>query len=306
MDSADLQFFATVARVGSISKAAVHLDTVQSNVTQRIRRLEAELGVPLFHRHGRGVSLTAAGIQLLPYANQIDRMLDEARRVILDDATPNGHLRIGSMETTAAIRLPPLLVDYSGHYPAVDLSLQTGTTRSLIEDVVERRLDAAFVAGPVDHPEILSERVLTEELVIVTAPWLRSMQGKPAWLPAKGNVKIAMFRNGCAYRERLEMQLVRNGVHAIQRMELGTLDGILGCVQAGLAITLLPKVVVADLARSDKVALHELKGDEGFVDTVLIRRRDAFVTTALSCFVAKIKEHSPTLDVAEAERRPLH
>lgn len=305
MDSADLQFFATVARAGSISKAATHLATVQSNVTQRIRRLEAELGVPLFHRHGRGVSLTAAGVQLLPYANQIDQMLDEARRVILDDATPTGHLRIGSMETTAAIRLPALLVDYSGHYPAVDLSLQTGTTRSLIDDVVERRLDVAFVAGPVDHEDIVAERVLTEELVIVTAPWVRRVQDRPAWLPSAGNVKIAIFRNGCAYRERLEAQLIRNGVHAIQRMELGTLDGILGCVQAGLAITLLPRAVVATLAGADKVAVHALKGNEGFVDTVLIRRREAFVTTALSCLLAKIKEHSPA-GANELTTPPLH
>lgn len=306
MDSADLQFFATVAKAGSISKAATRLDTVQSNVTQRIRRLEAELGIPLFHRHGRGVTLTAAGGQLLPYANRIDHMLDEARRVILDDATPTGQLRIGSMETTAAFRLPSLLVDYSGHYPAVDLSLNTGTTRSLINDVLERLLDVAFVAGPVDHEELVSHRVLTEELVIVTAPWVRLMQDRPAWLPTTTNVKIAIFRNGCAYRERLETQLIQNGVHSIQRMELGTLDGILGCVQAGLAITMLPKAVVESLADAGKVAMHSLKGSEGLVDTVLIRRRDSFVTTALSSFMAKIKEHSPVSEVAEGITRPLH
>lgn len=299
MDSADLQFFAAVARVGSISKAAVHLDTVQSNVTQRIQRLEGELGVPLFHRHGRGVSLTPAGVQLLPYANQIDQMLDEARRVIFDDATPNGQLRLGAMETTAAIRLPALLVDYSEHYPAVDLSLQTGTTRSLIDDVLARRLDAAFVAGPVEHEGITAHTVLTEELVIVTAPWLRREPGIPGWVPNSGRVKIAIFRHGCAYRERLEIQLVRKGVHTIQRMELGTLDGILGCVQAGLAITLLPKAVVALLASADKVAVHSLDNHEGLVDTMLIHRRHGFVTTALSCFIAKALAHSD-------QARPVH
>ncbi|TBU73248.1 LysR family transcriptional regulator [Phytopseudomonas daroniae] len=303
MDSADLQFFATVAKVGSISKAAARLDTVQSNVTQRIRRLEAELGIPLFHRHGRGVTLTPAGVQLLPYANQIDQMLDEARRVILDDATPTGQLRIGSMETTAAFRLPPLLVDYSGHFPAVNLSLNTGTTRSLIEDVLERRMDVAFVAGSVEHEELIAETVLTEELVIVTAPWVRRVEDRPAWLPSTTNVKIAIFRNGCAYRERLEVQLIQNGVHTIQRMELGTLDGILGCVQAGLAITLLPVAIVETLVQAGRVAVHRLKGNEGLVDTVLIRRRDAYVTTALASFMAKTKEHS--IPVA-AVSRPLH
>lgn len=305
MDSADLQFFATVAKAGSISKAAAHLATVQSNVTQRIRRLEAELGIPLFHRNGRGVTLTAAGVQLLPYANQIDQMLDEARRVILDDATPTGQLRIGSMETTAAFRLPPLLVDYSGHFPAVDLSLNTGTTRSLIDDVLERRMDVAFVAGPVEHEDLIAERVLTEELVIVTAPWVRRVQGRPAWLPTTASAKIAIFRNGCAYRERLEAQLNQQGVHAIQRMELGTLDGILGCVQAGLAITLLPHAIVETLAAAGKVAVHRLSDQQGLVDTVLIRRRDAYVTSALSSFMAKAKEHAVSANLTDASR-PLH
>jgi len=292
MDSADLQFFAAVAKVGSISKAALALDTVQSNVTQRIKRLEGELGVPLFHRHARGVSLTAAGLQLLPYAEQIEQMLAEARKVVLDEATPKGALRLGAMETTAAIRMPSLLVEFSSYYPAVDLSLQTGTTESLITDVLERRLDAALVAGPVTHEDLMAERILTEELVVVTAPWARRAQQPLPWLPEGGTTKIAIFRNGCAYRQKLEALLIRNGVRTIQRMELGTLDGILGCVQAGLAITLLPRAVVASLAAADKVVIHSLKGGQGLVDTVLVHRRDAYITAALSCFAAKARELS--------------
>ncbi|VVP15859.1 HTH-type transcriptional regulator GltR [Pseudomonas fluorescens] len=306
MDSADLQFFATVAKVGSISKAALSLDRVQSNVTQRIKRLESKLGVPLFHRHARGVSLTAAGLQLLPYANQIDQMLEEARRVILDDAKPNGLLKLGAMETTAAIRLPALLVDFSSYYPAVDLSLQTGTTQGLIDDVLERRLDAALVAGPVNHADLVSQRILTEELVVVTAPWARRAHQALPWLPEGGTTKIAIFRHGCAYRQKLEALLIRNGVRAIQRMELGTLDGILGCVQAGLAITMLPRAVVAALAAADKVNIYSLKHQQGFVDTILVHRRDAFVTAALSCFVAKALEHAPLANANPLSALPLH
>lgn len=306
MDSADLQFFATVAKVGSISKAALSLDTVQSNVTQRIKRLEGELGVPLFHRHARGVSLTAAGLQLLPYANQIDHMLEEARRVILDDVTASGPLKLGAMETTAAIRLPALLVDFCSYHPAVNLSLQTGTSQGLIDDVLERRLDAALVAGPVNHEDLLAERILTEELVVVTAPWARSTHQTLPWLPENGTTKIAIFRHGCSYRQQLEALLIRNGVTAIHRMELGTLDGILGCVQAGLAITLLPRSAVAPLVAADKLKIYTLKGQQGFVDTVLVHRRDIFVTAALSCFIAKALEHAPAATASIAINMPLH
>ncbi|GAB7538304.1 LysR family transcriptional regulator [Burkholderia sp. 3C] len=295
MDSGDLIYFAAVARTGSITKAALFLDTVQSNVTQRIRRLEDELGVPLFHRHGRGVSLTPAGSQLLPYASQIDHMMTEARRAIESDSVPGGILRVGSMETTAAVRLPEVLVEYATDYPRVDISFSTGTTQSLIDDVLERRLDGALVCAPVDHVDLVADAVVTEELVVVTAPWARYPQSPhlPVWAESRGELKIAIFRHGCAYRARLERQLIRRGVTSIKRMELGTLDGILGCVRAGIAISLLPRSVVEPLAAAGKLAIHALAPEDSHVETVLVRRRDAFVSLALSRFVDKLREHMP-------------
>ncbi|WP_144107923.1 LysR family transcriptional regulator [Paraburkholderia sp. BCC1886] len=297
MDSGDLMVFAAVARMGSITKAALFLDTVQSNVTQRIRRLEEELAVPLFHRHGRGVSLTPAGAQLLPYASQIDHMMNEARRAIGSDSVPGGLLRIGSMETTAAIRLPDVLVDYATEFPQVDISFATGTSQSLIDDVLERRLEGALVCAPVDHVDLVAEPVLTEELVVVTAPWVRSrpessnVGRQPGWAQFRGDAKIAIFRHGCAYRERLERLLIRQGITSIKRMELGTLDGLLGCVRAGIAISLLPQSVVEGLAEDHRVAIHALPEHEGRVETLLVRRRDVVVSLALSCFVEKLRQH---------------
>jgi DNA-binding transcriptional LysR family regulator len=292
MDSGDLIYFAAVAKIGSITKAALLLDTVQSNVTQRIRRLEQELGVPLFHRHGRGVTLTAAGTQLLPYASRIDHMMEEARRVIVNEMTPGGALSIGSMETTAALRLPDVLVDYATEYPLVDICLQTGTTQSLIDDVLERRIEAALVGGPVDHVDLTGEVVATEELVVVTAPWYpNSTESHAGWVLSQKEVKIAVFRNGCLYRERLEFALIRHGVANIRKMELGTLDGLLGCVRAGIAVSMLPRAVVEPYANQGQVAIHKLPKNQGEVDTILIRRRDAYTSSALNCFVEKLRQH---------------
>ena len=91
MDIADLRIFEAVARLGSMNRAAQDLNTVQSNVTARIRALETELGLPLFHRHPRGVSTTPAGQRLLPFAPRMAKMLDDAR----DDGRPMGPLHIG-------------------------------------------------------------------------------------------------------------------------------------------------------------------------------------------------------------------
>ena len=128
MDAGDLRMFEAVARLGSMNRAAGELNTVQSNVTGRIRALELELGVELFKRHARGVSPTAAAQRLLPYALRIRLMLDNARKAARDDGVPAGPLVVGSLETTAAVRLAPLLADFTAAHPHVDLSLRTGTS----------------------------------------------------------------------------------------------------------------------------------------------------------------------------------
>src|SRR5436305_6624525 len=185
MDAGDLRVFAAVARLGGMNRAASELHTVQSNVTARIRLLEETLGTPLFHRHSRGVTLTVAGQRLLPYADRIGHLLAEARRAVVDDGTPKGPLNLGSLETTAGLRLPPLLASFAADYPEVDLVLKTGTTCELVEAVVANDLEGAFVCGPVEHPELTEEAVFSEELVLVTARSVRHLDE----LTRKGGLK---------------------------------------------------------------------------------------------------------------------
>ena len=175
MDASDLKIFEAAARLGGMNRAAAELNTVQSNVTVRIQALEADLGRPLFERHSRGVSLTAAGRRLLPYADKVARLLADARRAARDDGVPRGALTIGSLETTAAVRLTPLLTRYATEHPGVDLVLRTGTTRELVSDVLEQRVDGAFVCGPVAHPDLEEQVMFREELVVLAAPGVASL-----------------------------------------------------------------------------------------------------------------------------------
>jgi len=280
MDAGDLRVFEAVARLGGMNRAAVELNTVQSNVTSRIRLLEEQVGVPLFRRHSRGVVLTNAGERLLPYAMKVSRILKEAKRAVEDDGSPKGQLRIGSLETTAAYRLSPLISRYGTSYPAVDLSLKTATNLTLIEDVLNHELDGAFVCGPLDHPELEHTVVFNEELVIATAPG----RSKFSSVAENGGLKILVKGPGCAYRERLEEMLIRRGIN-ISRIEFGTLDAIVGCVAAGLGETLLPQSVLAPAVRDKRVEIHRLPAVEARVETLFIRRRDAFISSALAAFL---------------------
>ena len=295
MELSDLLTFSTVARLGGITRAADELNTVQSNVTQRVKALEAEIGTALFERHSRGMTLTGAGRRLLPYAQRIRHLLADARRAVADDGHPSGVLNVGSLETTAALRLPQHLVTFAEAFPDVDLVLSPGTTSELVERVREHELEGAFVCGPVNHPDLVEEVVFREELVLVTARHLRTLQEAFAGR----DLKIVVLRLGCSYRQRLEEVLARRGVVGVRRLDFGTIDAIMGCVSAGVGITLLPRSVAAAAHQAGRVAIHRLQAEDAEVDTVFIRPRGGLVSSALHAFLRCIRGSSVVADAAE-------
>lgn len=285
MELNDLLTFATVARSSSVTRAAETLNTVQSNVTQRIKALEAEIGTALFERHSRGMTLTAAGRRLLPYAQRMSALAREALIATQDDGTAKGPLAIGSIETAMAVRLPTLLAAFHRQYPQVNLTLRTQPTADLVTAVIEGALDGAFVVGPIDHPELTAVTAFSEELVMVVPRRFDSLATLRAQTPASGP-SVLVFRAGCTYRQRLEQIFNEFGWPTATRLELGTLDGMLGCVAAEMGVTLLPRSVVERSEQIEDVTMLTLKPAYARVETLFIHRRDAHISSALAAFMA--------------------
>lgn len=281
MDLQALKFFKAVAKLGSISKAARELNYAQSNLTARIQQLESDLQTKLFYRHHRGTTLTDKGKVLLSYTDEIFQLFDEVRNVMSDDQTPKGPLVIGSMETTAAVRLPPILSKFHREYPAVDLTLKTGPTEQNVQGVLQYELDGAFVAGPIKHPDLTYKTVIEEQLVLVTDVFHQPLSS----VKEIQNRTILVFRDGCSYRARFEDWLHYEGVIPEKIMELGTLDGIIGCVSAGLGISLLPRSVVDKHVKDNLLIQHLIPNRFGKVKTLFIYRKDKYMSTSLREFI---------------------
>lgn len=268
MDFVALQIFKAVADHGGISAAARKLHRVQSNVTTRIRQLEESLGTGLFIREKRRLSLSPAGELFRGYVEQILRLSEQARAAVLDGA-PRGPLRIGTLESTAASRLPLLLSRYHGKHPAVRVELITATTDALVEAVMKRELEAAFVA---DAPSIAGlERMPTfaEELVIV-AP--KAHPGIRRARDVRADTMIA-FPTGCAYRRRLLAWLAADGIRLDKVLELSSYHSIVACVAAGTGIAFMPRSVLATIRISKHVAEYRLPARAGKATTALVWRK---------------------------------
>ncbi|KAA0592461.1 LysR family transcriptional regulator [Azospirillum lipoferum] len=235
MELSQLRMLKTVAEHGSIVRAAEILHCVPSNITNRIKQLEMDLGVTLFIRKGRGLVITPSGEILLGYAIKILAFCEEARRALGPFSEPSGILRIGAIESAATGRLPTVLSKFHRDYPRVRMQFNTGTWQQLINDVVEHKLDGAIIATKSDHPDILYEDIHREPLVLIASPSAGKISG-PQDLKGKN---IYMWPPGCPYRQSLERWLNEQQV-AVDITSIASYGTILGCVISGAGVSLVP------------------------------------------------------------------
>jgi DNA-binding transcriptional LysR family regulator len=268
MDFVALQIFKAVAEEGGITRAAARLHRVQSNVTTRVRQLEERLGAKLFLRQNRRLVLSPEGKVLLAYADQMLRLSNEAEAALRQGA-PRGTLRIGTMESTAATRLPPVLSRYHRLYPEVRIELVTGTSGALVAKVANYEIEAAFVADPPRPAEFDSQAAFDEELVLIapqSAAPIRSAR-------EIGEHSVIAFGTGCTYRKRLEEWLAQSGAQPVRVMEFQSYHAIVACVAAGAGIAIVPRSVIALAAAPPQVKLHPLPARIAKARTQLIWRK---------------------------------
>ncbi|WP_163880597.1 LysR family transcriptional regulator [Paenibacillus favisporus] len=287
MESGDLRIFRAVAEEGSVTRAAQRLQYVPSNVTGRIRQLEEGLQTPLFIRSNRGMELTSAGERLLGYARQILNLLDEAEKSVQAEDAPRGPLRIGAIESAAAAHLPGRLAAYYARYPHVSLSLATGNSRVLMQQVLDRELDGAFVYGPVPHSQLEQIPSYDEELVLLSEAGAASLQEqlqKP----------MLILSTGCTHRSRVERLLAEAGVQHPQIMEFGSLEAVLGGVASGLGVALLPRSNTVQIPNEKNIEALTLPESYREVVVYFIYRRDVPLSSALRAFLEPEKYAGPS------------
>ena len=253
MDLHDLEIFRCVVREGGVTRAANRLHRVPSNITTRIKQLEDRLGVPLFRRQGRGLAVTEAGHTLLGHAERLLQMADLAEQEVRSGVV-RGVLRLGSLESAAGVRLPPILSAFHARFPDVTVELRTGTTRALLRLLEGFEIEAAFVSEPFDKGRLASVPTFQEELVLITA------KGRPALRRAadlNGQTLVA-FPHGCSYRRCLVAWLAEDGASPGRILDLGSYHAIVACVAAGTGAAIVPADVLDQAVLGTAVDRHPL------------------------------------------------
>jgi len=284
LDLRELNTFRAVAVEKNFSRAANALHYAQSTVTAQIQSLEAELGVPLFDRLGRHTELTAAGRQLLVYAEKLLDLAEETRRSVANDGKPTGTLTVLAPETLLAYRLPELLKRFQSQFPAIHLSL-SAVESCEVGGNIEPSVDIAFsLDAPLRAPHLVVQRLRTEPIVLVVATGHALARKKKLKAETIGAEQVLVNERACSYRGLFERTLRLEGVTAVRSLEFLSVEAIKQCALASMGIAVLPEVVVhRELKQGSLVALDWPRKPMA-VYTQLYRHRDKWVSPVMAAF----------------------
>jgi len=268
MDLTQLEVFRAIAEEGSVTAAAGKLHRVPSNISTRLRQLEDELGTALFSREKLRLHITDAGRTLLDYANRILALTEEARLQV-SSQHPAGVFTLGAIESTAAVRLPPLIARYHQAWPEVELDLSTGPSGAMTDGLLAGEFSAVFIDGPPKHPQLEGIPVFNEEMVLIS-----SLNHPPVTCAREiSGATIYAFRANCSYRRLFENWFARENASPGKIFEMESYHGILACVSAGAGLALIPESMLESMPGRDSVSAWPLSDSMGELAIWLVWRK---------------------------------
>ncbi|OGL28712.1 MAG: hypothetical protein A3G97_03065 [Candidatus Rokubacteria bacterium RIFCSPLOWO2_12_FULL_69_21] len=240
MNFSHLRTFMTVAKREGISKATEELALTQSAVSRQIQSLEESLGVELFVRRGRSLSMTEAGRILLEYGARTFQVLAEAREAIDGlRGLVRGHLRISAASTIGIYMLPETLGEFKALHAGIEISLSITNKEQVLRQLAAGTADLGFVGPPLRSPDLVQEEYVEDELVLIVSPHHRL--ARRATVPARelGEEVFVLREKGSGTREIMEEELRGAGLSLRHAMELGSTEAIKEAVAANLGVSVV-------------------------------------------------------------------
>jgi DNA-binding transcriptional LysR family regulator len=263
MENFRLKVFRSVAHHLNFSRAAEELLLTQPAVTQQIKALEEECGVPLFDRGGGRITLTPGGETLLPYAEKLKILSDEALAAVANAAGRNaGLLAIGASQTIGQYLLPNLVAFFLRENPRVTLTAMSGNGDQMIEALIARRIQLALIEGPALRKDIHVEPFMEDHMVLVV-PTSHEWADHEIDVSMLKDAPLLMREFGSGSRRVVENALTRAGMKKKElniRMELDSNEGLLSAVEAGLGVTFVSRWAVRNQLALGMLKLARVRG----------------------------------------------
>jgi DNA-binding transcriptional LysR family regulator len=263
MENFRLKVFRSVAHHLNFSRAAEELLLTQPAVTQQIKALEEECGVPLFDRSGGHITLTAGGQALLPYAEKLKIIADEASAAMASASGRNaGQLAIGASQTIGQYLLPNLVAGFLRENPRVTVTATSGNSDEMLGALIARHIQLALIEGPALRKDIHVEPFMEDHMVLVV-PASHEWADNEIDVSMLKEAPLLMREFGSGSRRVVENALAKAGVKKKElntSMELDSTEGLLSAVEAGLGVTFVSRWAVRNQLALGTLKLTRVRG----------------------------------------------
>jgi len=288
MDLRQLRYFTAIADYGSFSEAAARLRIAQSALSRHTLTLEQELGVRLFDRHPRGVSLTHSGNLLLSRARRILAEFEDARAEIMAQAAlPSGNAVIGTTSTTSRILYGPLAARFARDYPNVRLRFVEGVPYLLLEGLDTGTIDIAVMVDPEPRESLVLEPLVTEQEFLIGAP-TANLPPEPCRIGDLASLPMILLPRPAGSRAKLDRMAAAAGVTLDVTHEVGNVDVVRDFVERGLGYGILPYSSITSGLGDGRYRAVPLDGLT--ITRTLVRRADRTPTPAVTELMRLVHE----------------
>lgn len=260
-----LEQFVAVARAKNFTRAAAELGLSQSALSRSIRRLEDEVGQPLFERKPREVVLTDLGELLLARAKEILHLVDDTFSLI-SDAGRNGRVRIGAIPTIAPYLLPGLLESFSAAHPGVSVVVQEDTTEQLVRRCSHGEIDLAILALPIIAKYLEFEALFEEELFLVVPAKHPLARARKVTAESVEDCPFILLNEAHCLSESISSYCRRHAVQPVSVERLSQLATVQELVALDHGVSLVPEM--ARRLDTDKRRVYRSFTDDRPVRTV--------------------------------------
>jgi DNA-binding transcriptional LysR family regulator len=295
MEFRNLKSFVQVAEYGSFTKAAEQLGYAQSTITAQIDSLEKELGVSLFIRHGKRISLSSEGRLLLEDAYHMLKLEAEANARFQATAPPSGLLKIGMLESISASAYATVVSTYLQQNPGVRLEVIVATTLQLMSMLEKGSLDLIVTLDvPIHHPKfkcLFTRPVAIQFFAAANAPLCQHDSLK---LRDLSGSSFLFTEKGCNYRQVFENVLAERQLRVADTLEIGYTQILIDCVRKGIGISLLPSFNLDHAVLRGEIAILDVKDCpiELFLQVLVLKNQ--WLSPAKDAFIRLFKEnHTP-------------
>lgn len=258
-----IRVFRAVARHLNFSRAAEELLLTQPAVTQQIKALEDEFGVPLFDRGGGHIALSAGGKALLPYAEKMKMLSDEATAAVVGAFGQHaGELALGASQTIGQYLLPNFVATFRRTNPKLKVTARSGNTDKMLEALLARDIHLALIEGPEQRKDLHIEPFMKDHMILVV-PASHDWANHEIALEDLKSEPLLMREFGSGSRRVVEQALARAGVKAKDltiSMELDSTEGLLSAVEAGLGVTFVSRWAVRNQLSLGTLKVARLQG----------------------------------------------